>query len=106
MKTRKIYRTALGDSPFEDWFEGLRDAVAYAKILVRLERAERGNLGDHRSVGAGVIELRIHHGPGYRVYIAQEGQGIIILLLAGDKTTQARDIQKAHEYWKDYKRRA
>ncbi|HEX4046230.1 MAG TPA: type II toxin-antitoxin system RelE/ParE family toxin [Elusimicrobiota bacterium] len=105
-RTRKVYQTAFGFSPFERRLEGLRDAVGYAKILVRLERAEHGNSGDHRSVGAGVIELRIHYGPGYRLYLGQNGEEIIVLLLAGDKSTQMRDVKRAHEYWRDYKRRA
>ena len=105
-RTPRLYRTAAGFSPFEDWFERLKDVVGQTKILVRLDRAEQGNFGDHRSVGAGVVELRIHHGPGYRLYLGQWGQEIIVLLLGGDKKTQTRDVEKAHEYWTDYKRRA
>ncbi|MFI5362853.1 MAG: type II toxin-antitoxin system RelE/ParE family toxin [Elusimicrobiota bacterium] len=104
-KVRKIYRTASGFSPFEEWFEALRDVVGCANIMVRLDRADSGNFGDHRSVGAGVVELRIHYGPGYRLYLAQQGPEIIVLLLGGDKNSQPRDVERAHEYWKDYKRR-
>ena len=63
-----------------------------------------GNFGDHRSVGEGVIELRIDFGPGYRVYVAPHGEEIIVLLCAGDKSTQQEDIANAHEYWADFKR--
>jgi putative addiction module killer protein len=62
-------------------------------------------LGDWRSVGDGVCELRIDYGPGYRVYYGQDGEALILLLCGGDKRTQAKDIEKAHGYWKDYKAR-
>ena len=104
-KIRKVYRTASGFSPFEEWFDNLKDVVGCASILVRLERADRENFGDHRSVGGGIIELRIHHGPGYRLYFGQQGQEIIVLLLGGEKSSQTRDVGRAHEYWKDYKGR-
>ena len=70
---------------------------------MRLERIKLGNLGDFRSVGEGVCELRIDYGPGYRIYFGQIGNIIVILLLGGDKSTQNRDIRKAIEYWKDYR---
>jgi putative addiction module killer protein len=104
-KVRRIYRTTAGTCPFEDWFEDLKDAVVRAKIVVRLARADEGNFGDHRTVGAGVVELRIHQGPGYRLYLGQRGQEIIVLLLGGDKSTQSRDVERAHAYWDEYKRR-
>ncbi len=63
---------------------------------------EDGNLGDCSVVGAGVYEMRIHFGPGYRVYFGQEGTHIIVLLCGGDKSTQAKDIKRAQEYWADY----
>ena len=70
---------------------------------MRLERIKLGNLGDFRSVGEGVCELRIDYGPGYRVYFGRIGNIIVILLLGGDKSTQNRDIKKAIEYWIDYR---
>jgi putative addiction module killer protein len=62
-------------------------------------------LGDSKSVGEGVTELRVDYGPGYRVYFAREGQTLVILLCGGDKRTQEKDIQRAKQYWNDYKQR-
>jgi len=88
-----------------DWLEGLRDGATRARITARLDRLKAGLLGDWKNVGGGICELRIDHGPGYRVYYGQEGNTLILLLCAGDKNTQAKDIEKAHAYWKDYKAR-
>lgn len=77
------------------WLDGLRDTHARARVQARVERLAVGNPGDVRSVGAGVSELRIHHGPGYRVYYKKEGQKMIILLAGGIKRTQANDIKTA-----------
>jgi len=82
----------------------MRDRQAAAKIKARVTRAEMGNLGKHRSVGQGVIELKIDFGPGFRVYAVLRGDEVIVLLCAGEKHTQAKDIAKAHEYWEDYRR--
>lgn len=76
----------------------LKDDVAAARIAARIRRAElTGNLGDCRSVGGGVMEMRVDYGPGYRVYFTHEGGTIVILLCAGDKRTQHRDIERAKE---------
>lgn len=80
---------------FVRWINGLADAQARARILVRIERLAMGNPGDVAPVGDAVSELRIHHGPGYRVYFTHSGKEIIILLAGGDKSTQAKDIKKA-----------
>ena len=80
---------------FERWLTKLRDDRARAKILLRIERLELGNPGDVASVGDGVSELRIHYGPGYRVYFIQRGAILIVLLCGGDKSTQAADIVDA-----------
>jgi putative addiction module killer protein len=80
---------------FADWLSGLRDKQARAKILVRIDRLEDGNPGKTRSVGTGVVEMKIDFGPGYRVYYIQRGQTLILLLCGGDKSTQTNDIQRA-----------
>lgn len=71
----------------------------------RLDRVRLGNLGQYRSAGEGVFELKIDFGPGYRVYFGQEGNTVVILLCGGDKKTQDKDIKSAREYWADYRRR-
>jgi putative addiction module killer protein len=98
------YLTADGRSPFAEWLDALRDRRAIDKIEKRLRRVESGNLGDCRSVGEGVCELRINYGPGYRVYFGQIGSTIVLLLCGGDKSTQEQDIEKAKEYWSNYER--
>ena len=80
---------------FQKWFRDLRDLRARAQIIRRIERAQVGNLGDVEPVGDGVSEMRMHYGPGYRVYFLQRGQDIIFLLSGGDKTSQRRDISAA-----------
>jgi putative addiction module killer protein len=82
---------------FNDWLHGLRDIRGKAKILARLKRAEQGNLGDHRSVGDRVFEMRVDFGPGYRVYFSRMGGIVIIILVGGDKSSQSRDITKAKQ---------
>jgi putative addiction module killer protein len=80
---------------FAEWFAELRDERARAKILVRIRRLSLGNPGDVQPVGEGVSEMRIHYGPGYRVYFVQRGETLAILLGGGDKSTQDRDIRSA-----------
>ncbi len=101
----EYYATETGRKPFKEWLEGLADVAGRAKIRVRLDRVRLGNLGDNRSVGEGVHELKIDYGPGYRVYFALDGHRLILLLLGGDKSAQERDIAKAKEYWRDQQRR-
>ena len=74
---------------------GLRDPRARAKIAVRIDRLALGNTGDVEPVGAGVSEMRVHYGPGYRVYFTRSGHEIVLLLCGGDKKTQAVDIRRA-----------
>ncbi len=77
------------------WFESLRDKQAARRIQARIDRAEEGNFGDCKPIGEGVSEMRIHYGPGYRVYFAQRGMEIVILLAGGDKSSQDKDIKTA-----------
>jgi putative addiction module killer protein len=101
-----LYVTDQGDVPFETWFLGLRDRQARIRIRKRLDRVEMGNLGDYKSVGSGVFELRIDYGSGYRIYFALSGSTIVLLLCGGDKTTQDRDILVAKQYWSDFQANA
>jgi putative addiction module killer protein len=82
---------------FVRWFTELRDRNAVARIKSRIDRLQLGLLGDAKSVGEGVSEMRIDYGPGYRVYFVQRGTKVVILLAGGDKRTQSRDIEKANE---------
>ncbi len=82
---------------FSKWLESLRDKPARARVQARIIRLSTGNPGDVKPVGEGVSEMRIDHGPGYRVYFVQKGSELIILLAGGDKRTQPRDIKTAIE---------
>lgn len=87
--------TILKSDIFDEWLTKLKDLGAKANIALRIERAELGNFGDHKSVGGNVLEMRIHKGPGYRVYYTQRGDTLYLLLVGGDKSNQQRDIKKA-----------
>lgn len=80
---------------FDDWLAGLRDRKGAAIIGQRITRLAAGQIGDFKSVGEGVGELRIDFGPGYRVYFIRSGETVIVLLCGGDKSSQARDIRRA-----------
>jgi putative addiction module killer protein len=82
-------------SEFKKWIKSLRDQTARGKILSRIQRLKFGNAGDVGPVGAGVSELRIHYGPGYRVYFVKRGDTFVVLLCGGDKSTQESDIRMA-----------
>ncbi|MEL4895125.1 type II toxin-antitoxin system RelE/ParE family toxin [Crocosphaera sp. Alani8] len=101
----RTYETEEGYVPFNDWLSRLKDLKARAIIRARINRIRLGLLGDWKSVGDGVYELRISYGSGYRIYFGQDGQTIIILLFGGDKKTQKQDISQAKIYWQDYRRR-
>ena len=86
---------------FLRWLTRLRDRRAQARILVRIDRMEEGNFGDHWSVGGGVSELRVNVGEGYRIYYTIRQQTVVILLCGGDKTSQQRDIRRAQQMARD-----
>jgi putative addiction module killer protein len=86
---------------FSKWLSGLRDRQARARIQTRIDRLQLGLAGDVRPVGEGVSELRIDYGPGYRIYFAQRGRALVILLSGGDKRTQDKDIKTAIKLARD-----
>ena len=99
----RLYRTSAGRSPFSEWYDSIQDLNLQSRIDKRLEQIANGNFGDHRTVGEGVFELRFHFGPGYRIYFGEVDNTIVLLLCAGDKSSQARDIRRAKDYWSQYK---
>ena len=88
---------------FSNWLAGLRDPTAKAKIASRIRRLAFGNPGDIAPIGGGLSEMRMHYGPGYRVYIMQRGVECVLLLGGGDKSTQHNDIIRAHRLAKDFR---
>lgn len=105
VKVIAIYETEDGKRPFKLWLDSLRDKIMVARINARLSRVELGNFGDAKSVGNGVMELRLIFGSGYRIYYGIDGKKLVVLLTGGDKSTQNKDIKTAHDYWSDYLRR-
>lgn len=87
---------------FSDWLRKLRDEKARSRILIRIRRLSLGNFGDVKPVGDGVSELRIDYGPGYRVYLQQQGNTFVLLLAGGSKKTQSTDIAKAKKLAKEW----
>jgi putative addiction module killer protein len=102
----RIYARSDGTEPFTEWLRGIRDGTTRHRIRQRIARVRLGNFGDARPVGEGVQELRIHTGPGYRVYFGREGEAVVILLCGGDKGSQDRDIERAQEHWRDHRSRS
>jgi len=88
---------------FKAWLTALRDKAGKAHVVRRLLRAEEGHFGDCEPVGEGVSEMRIHIGPGYRVYFARQGRVVYVILCGGDKSSQVRDIKQAKVLWRDIK---
>lgn len=86
-----IYTTEV----FDVWFEALRDREAVRRIQVRIDRAADGHFGDCKPVGEGISEMRVHYGPGYRLYFMQRGSEVVILLAGSDKSSQNRDVKTA-----------
>ncbi|MFM8900399.1 MAG: type II toxin-antitoxin system RelE/ParE family toxin [Burkholderiales bacterium] len=87
---------------YREWIDGLRDVAGRARVLMRVDRLIHGNPGDHRNLTEGVSELRIDTGPGYRVYYAQRGERLLLLLVGGSKSSQSKDIAKALQLNRDY----
>lgn len=104
-KTIVVYAQPGGTEPFTKWLNGLNDARNRRRILTRLRRLEHGNFGDTKPVKAGVYELRLFFGPGFRVYFGEIGENLVVLLCGGDKSTQHRDIDTAVSYWQEYQSR-
>ena len=96
------YITEDGRCPFDEWADALKDKRTQAIVNNRLFRVAQGNFGLCSGVGENLLELKIDFGPGLRVYFAEDGDTIVVLLCGGDKSTQSKDIKKAMEYWKDY----
>lgn len=93
----KAVNTLLRSDEFDAWLAALKDKVGRARIIHRIRAAEHGNFGDCEAVGGGVSEMRVHVGPGYRVYFTRRGEVVYLLLLGGNKSSQQRDIQRAIE---------
>jgi|SRR5581483_9000693 len=92
----------IKSATFQAWFGKLRDRDAQFRISARIRRLSLGNPGDAKPVGSGVSEMRIHHGPGYRIYFTRRGRTLVILLCGGDKRTQDSDIKLAITIAKDW----
>ena len=88
---------------FKRWIRGLRDQSAVARINARLRNVSLGNAGDVRAVRGGLFEMRVHHGPGYRLYFIRDGATLVVLC-GGDKKSQQRDIERAERLAKDWRR--
>lgn len=104
--TVEVYADSTGHQPFVEWLNRLGDRHTRARITRRLERLQQGNMGDCKSLGDGISELRLFFGSGYRVYYGQLDQRLVVLLCGGDKDSQHRDIPQAKALWQDYLRRA
>ena len=101
-KTVILYRNNSGEEPFVNWLNGLKDSQARRRVLARLRRIEQGNYGDCKYLHNGVFELRLFFGAGYRVYFAEDGDNIVVLLTGGHKGSQSKDIERAVKYWQEY----
>ncbi len=100
MDTINLMNTINRTEAFNTWLSGLKDLRARAKIVIRIKQASLGNFGDVKPISDGVCEMRIHFGPGYRLYYAREGRVVYLLLSGGDKSSQKQDIKTAIAMWK------
>ncbi len=103
-KDVQYFVKADGRIPFKDWVKNC-DAKVRTIIYSRFTRLERGLLGDHKALGHKLYELRIHFGPGYRIYFGEDGPVMLLILCGGNKSSQNNDILKAQNFWADYHRR-
>ncbi len=103
------YRTSSGKEPFTEWLDSIRDKTTRSRIKKRMDRVEDGNIGDYKQLETNLYELRLKFGPGYRIYFSvyftESESKIILVLCAGDKSSQTRDIERAKEYSLDVKQR-
>jgi putative addiction module killer protein len=97
-----LYKTASGTCPVGKWLAKFKDATTKARILRRLERLTKGYYGDATALGEGIFELRFFFATGYRVYFAEDGAQVVVLLEAGNKKRQTHDIARAKKYFQDY----
>ncbi|OGS18200.1 MAG: hypothetical protein A3J83_04220 [Elusimicrobia bacterium RIFOXYA2_FULL_40_6] len=101
MKKIVVYKTVNGKEPFNEWLFSLKDKTSRLRIHTRIRRIEDGNYGDYKKF-LGLIEIRFDFGKGYRIYCVEDRQILVILLIGGDKDSQAKDINKALLYAEDY----
>jgi putative addiction module killer protein len=105
INTINEYKDEFGKSIYAQWLESIKDARAKARIIMQVDKMELGLFGDSQPIGYGLSELRIHYGPGYRVYYGKEDMHRYLLLRGGNKSTQSKDIKLAKDHWKDHERR-
>ena len=98
----RIYRGNHAKAPFLKWLAAQKDKRTVAIVQARLNRIRMGNFGDAKPVGGGIEELRIDFGPGYRIYFGRDGKTVVVLLCAGSKRGQSKDIEAAAAYWRHY----
>ena len=99
-----VYTDYKGNKPYENWVRSLRDPVIQNIIGHNINKLKLGNLGNCKNIGK-IFELKIHYGPGYRIYLGRDGNTLVILLGGGTKKRQKKDIERAKVLWKEYKRR-
>jgi putative addiction module killer protein len=101
----EFFELVAGRHPAKDDLDDIRDLVTRQRLLQRIQKAQLGNYGHHRRLDADFLELIADFGPGFRIYLGEDGERLIIILVVGDKSTQASDIREARCYWEAYKTR-
>ena len=104
-KVIQYYTASNGKTPVLEWLDRIKDIATQSRIEHRLERISLGHYGDYKTIGAGLAELRLDFGPGYRMYFSEQADDIVMFFSAGNKSTQARDIAAARAYLKELKGR-